>query len=92
MSKDVKSTVSGCLAVKLAGVSKRYSDVTAVDNLTLEVGKGEIIGLLGPNGSGKSTLIKMILGLVKPDTGAINVLDLPLQQNTIAEKKSRICA
>jgi ABC-2 type transport system ATP-binding protein len=87
MSKDVKSTVSGPLAVKLAGVSKRYSGVTAVDNLTLEVGKGEIIGLLGPNGSGKSTLIKMILGLVKPDSGAINVLDLPLKQNTIAVKK-----
>ncbi|MCW4006261.1 MAG: ABC transporter ATP-binding protein [Candidatus Bathyarchaeota archaeon] len=79
--------VSGSLALKLTGVSKRYSDVTAVNSLTLEVRKGEVIGLLGPNGSGKSTLIKMMLGLVKPDSGTINVLDLPLQQNSIGVKK-----
>jgi len=75
MTNNIKSEP---LAVRLSGVSKRYSDVTAVNSLTLEIGKGEVIGLLGPNGSGKSTLIKMILGLVKPDSGTINVLDLPL--------------
>ena len=49
-------------ALKLEGVVKRYSDLTAVDGLTVEVKKGEVIGLLGPNGSGKSTTIKMIPG------------------------------
>ena len=57
--------MSNTLAVKLANVSKSYSDVTAVDHLDLEVKKGEIIGLLGPNGSGKSTTLKMILGLAR---------------------------
>lgn len=55
--------------MKLADVTKRYSDVTAVDHLDLEVKKGEIIGLLGPKGSGKSTTLKMILGLVKLTAG-----------------------
>lgn len=87
MTNDAKFTGSEPLAVRLTGVSKHYCDVVAVNNLTLEVGKGEVIGLLGPNGSGKSTLIKMILGLVKPNCGTITVLDLPLQQNTIVVKK-----
>ncbi len=87
MHNNVKSIGSASLAVKLTAVSKRYSDVTAIDNLSLEVGKGEIIGLLGPNGSGKSTLIKMILGLVKPDSGTISVLDIPLKQDAIGVKK-----
>ena len=73
--------------VKLSGVSKRYGNVTAVEYLDLEVGKGEILGLLGPNGSGKSTTIKMILGLVKPDTGSINVLGINVKDNPIEVKR-----
>ncbi len=87
MYENVKSSGSSILAVKVTGVSKRFSDVTALDNLDLEVRKGEIIGLLGPNGSGKSTLIKTILGLVKPDSGYVSVLDIPVQQDAIAVKK-----
>ncbi len=87
MYENVKSSGSIILAVKVTGVSKRFSDVTALDNLDLEVRKGEIIGLLGPNGSGKSTLIKTILGLVKPDSGYVSVLDIPVQQDAIAVKK-----
>jgi len=74
-------------AVRLVGVSKRYSDVTAVDYLDLSVGKGEIFGLLGPNGSGKSTAIKMMLGLVKPDSGSVNVLDINVEDNPIMVKR-----
>ncbi len=74
-------------AVKLLGVSKRYGNVTAVEYLDLEVEKGEILGLLGPNGSGKSTTIKMILGLVKPDTGSINVLGINVKDNPIEVKR-----
>jgi ABC-2 type transport system ATP-binding protein len=73
--------------VKLANVSKSYSDVTAVDHLDLEVRKGEIIGLLGPNGSGKSTTLKMILGLVKADSGSINVLGINVSDDPMAVKK-----
>ena len=79
--------MSNTFAVKLADISKNYSDVTAVDHLDLEVKKGEIIGLLGPNGSGKSTTLKMILGLVKADSGSINVLGINVSDDPMAVKK-----
>ncbi len=74
-------------AVKLMGVSKRYSDVTALDYLDLDVKKGEIFGLLGPNGSGKSTTLKMILGLVRPDSGSVNVLGINVGDAPVAVKR-----
>jgi len=74
-------------ALKLAGVSKRYGDVTAVDYLDLDIGKGEIFGLLGPNGSGKSTTLKIVLGLVKPDSGSVNVLGINVEDDPVAVKR-----
>lgn len=74
-------------SVKLVNVSKRYGDITAVKNLNLEIRKGEIFGLLGPNGSGKSTTIKIILGLVKPDSGYVNVLGINVEENPIEVRK-----
>ena len=74
-------------AVKLTGISKRYSDVIAVDYLDLEVKRGEILGILGPNGSGKSTTLKMILGLVKPDSGSLNVLGINVEDDPVAVKR-----
>jgi len=73
--------------VKLTSVSKRYGDITAVDYLDLEVKRGEIFGLLGPNGSGKSTTLKMILGLVKPDSGSVNVLGINVEDDPVAVKR-----
>jgi len=75
-------------AVKLTSVSKRYGDVTAVDYLDLEVRKGEIFGFLGPNGSGKSTALKMILGLVNPDSGSVNVLGINIEDDPVAVKRN----
>ena len=74
-------------SVKLTSVSKRYGDITAVDYLDLDIKKGEIFGLLGPNGSGKSTTLKMILGLVKPDSGSVNVLGINVEDDPIAVKR-----
>jgi len=73
--------------VKLTSVSKRYADITAVDYLDLDIKKGEIFGLLGPNGSGKSTTLKMILGLVKPDSGSVNVLSINVEDDPVAVKR-----
>jgi len=50
-------------------LGKKYQDVTALDDLTLQVEKGELFGLLGPNGAGKTTTINILCGLVKPTTG-----------------------
>jgi ABC-2 type transport system ATP-binding protein len=56
-------------AIRLAGLSKRFGPVVAVDDLDLEIGRGEVVALLGPNGAGKSTTIDLALGLSRPDTG-----------------------
>jgi ABC-2 type transport system ATP-binding protein len=79
--------LTNSLALKLASVSKRYGDVTAIDYIDLDVKKGEILGLLGPNGSGKSTTLKMILGLVKPDSGSVNVLGINVEDDPVAVKR-----
>lgn len=59
--------------VKVEGLTKRFKDFTAVNNISFEVGEGEIFGLLGPNGAGKSTTIKLICTLLKPSGGSIKV-------------------
>lgn len=74
-------------AVKLRRVAKRYSDIVAVDHIDLDVKHGEIFGLLGPNGSGKTTTLKMILGLVKPDSGSVNALGINVGENPIEVKR-----
>jgi ABC-2 type transport system ATP-binding protein len=57
------------MAVRVEGLSRRFGDFTAVDNISLSIGKGEIFGFLGPNGAGKSTTIKMLCGLLQPTGG-----------------------
>ena len=60
--------------VALSGLGKRYPDgKVAVDDLTLEVGKGQVMGLLGPNGAGKTSALRMLVGLAHPTTGAVEL-------------------
>jgi ABC-type multidrug transport system ATPase subunit len=61
------------LAIELTDLSKRYPGLVAVENLNLEVKKGEIFGFLGPNGAGKSTTLRMLLSLIKPSSGSIQL-------------------
>jgi ABC-2 type transport system ATP-binding protein len=61
-------------AIRLADVSKRFDGVTAVDRLTLAVPEGSIYGFIGPNGSGKTTTLRMIMHILLPDAGTIEVL------------------
>ncbi|MFF3771985.1 ABC transporter ATP-binding protein [Streptomyces sp. NPDC002232] len=70
-------------AVQVRGVSKRYGDRRAVDDVSLEIHRGEFFGLLGPNGAGKSTLIEIMEGLRRADTGTVAVLgESPWPRNT----------
>jgi ABC-2 type transport system ATP-binding protein len=64
-------------AVWCTGLRKRYGRRTAVDGVSLQVGRGEVVGLLGPNGAGKTTVIKMLLGLARPDAGEVMLLGRP---------------
>ena len=61
-------------AVWCSGLRKRYRRQQAVQDVSLEVGRGQVVGLLGPNGAGKTTVIKMLLGLVRPDAGEVMLL------------------
>jgi ABC-2 type transport system ATP-binding protein len=61
------------LAVDLRHLTKRYGNVTAVNDLSLAIRSGEIVAFLGPNGAGKTTTIDMILGLARPDEGSVQV-------------------
>ena len=61
-------------AIELRGLTKQFGDLTAVDDLTVSVARGGVVGLLGPNGAGKSTTIRMLLGLIAPTSGSGMVL------------------
>ncbi|RLF91661.1 ABC transporter ATP-binding protein [Thermococci archaeon] len=74
-------------AVTLESVSKKFGDVWAVRDLSLRIGYGRVYGLLGPNGSGKSTTMKMILGLVKPDSGKILVDGIDVSKDPVEVRK-----
>ena len=73
--------------LKIKNVSKEYDlGVKAVDNLSLEIKKGEIFGFIGPNGAGKTTTIKMIVGLLKPDEGQILIDGIDMWEDGIQAK------
>ncbi|PXA76893.1 ABC transporter ATP-binding protein [Auritidibacter ignavus] len=61
-------------AISLCGVGKSYGEVIAVDDVSLEIPRGQVVCLLGPNGAGKTTLIDIVLGLTPPDTGSVELL------------------
>lgn len=69
-------------AIELDKVTKKYKDLTAVDSLSFKVEKGKCVSILGVNGAGKTTSIKMMCGIIKPDSGSIRVMGY----DTVGEK------
>ncbi len=67
------------LPFKVRDVSFRFDSTPVLENITFEIDWGDFVGVIGPNGSGKSTLLKLLLGLLKPSTGAIEVCGKPLK-------------
>ncbi len=61
-------------AIRAEGVTKRYGSTLAVDEVSLQVEVGEFVGILGPNGAGKTTFLEIVMGLRRPDAGAVDVL------------------
>jgi ABC-2 type transport system ATP-binding protein len=74
--------------IELQNCTKNYGTLVAVNNLSFRVGKSEIFGLLGPNGAGKSTTIKMIVGLINPDSGSIRIGGYDMAQDPVNAKRS----
>ncbi|BCP51825.1 multidrug ABC transporter ATP-binding protein [Kaistia sp. 32K] len=66
------------VVIDIHGLTKRFGDKTVVDDVSLDVRRGEIVGFLGPNGSGKTTTIRMICGLLRPDGGSGTCLGLDI--------------
>jgi ABC-2 type transport system ATP-binding protein len=73
---------SNSRAVEVSKVSKRFGDVEAAKDISFEVESGEIFGLIGPNGAGKTTVIRMLMEIIKPDSGDVRILGEPLQEAT----------
>jgi ABC-2 type transport system ATP-binding protein len=67
-----------------AGLTKRFGDVTAVDNLCLNIRRGEIYGFLGLNGAGKTTTIRMLLGMIKPGAGSVSLFGTMIRPGVTA--------
>ena len=70
------------IPIEIRNLSKNYKNIEAVKNINFKINKGSIVGLLGPNGCGKTTTIGMMLGLIKPSSGAVFIND----QNIESEK------
>jgi ABC-2 type transport system ATP-binding protein len=68
-------------AIRTRGLTKRFGSLTAVDSIDLEVAPGDVYGFLGPNGSGKTTTVRMLLGLVLPTSGTVEVLGAPIPRH-----------
>lgn len=75
--------------ISIENVSKSYAKgtVKAVDDISVEVREGEVFGFIGPNGAGKTTTIKMITGILKPDTGTIKIGGYDIQKDPVEAKK-----
>lgn len=78
------------IVVEVKNLTKRFGRFVAVDDVSFEIREGEIVGLLGPNGAGKTTTIMMLLGLIKPDSGEIKILDkqMPEEREEILSRTS----
>jgi len=74
-------------AIEIEHLVKKYQDVTALDDLSLQVGKGELFGLLGPNGAGKTTTINVLCGLLKPTGGQASICGYDVQKDSSKVKE-----
>ena len=72
--------------IEVQNLTKYFKDFCAVDNISMTIQKGEILGLLGPNGAGKTTTLRMLTGYFRPDSGTIKIKDLQMPEDTIKIK------
>jgi len=73
----------GVIAIRTEGLSKHYGSVHALEDLDIEVAKGEVVGYLGPNGAGKTTTIRLLLGLIRPTSGRAEIFGLDCQRQVV---------
>lgn len=66
--------------IVLDSVTKKFGSITAVDNLSCQIQKGEYFALLGPNGAGKTTIIRMLMGFIRPSSGTVTINGIPIDE------------
>ncbi|MEO3925983.1 ABC transporter ATP-binding protein [Micromonosporaceae bacterium B7E4] len=81
------SPAAGPAALRLAGLTKRFGDTTAVDSVALTVPAGSFFGLVGPNGAGKTTSLSMAVGLLRPDAGRAEIFGVDVWRDPIEAKR-----
>lgn len=83
---ELKSSVADTL-VRVQGLSKSYGAIRAVDGISFDVGRGDVLAFLGPNGAGKTTAMKMITGFLEPDAGRVELCGLDVQAAPIEARR-----
>ena len=73
--------------IKASNLKKSFGNFIAVDNIDLDVNRGEVVGFLGPNGAGKSTTMKMLTGFLEPDNGEVLICDVDLKESPLKAKE-----
>lgn len=73
--------------IKVQNISKSFGNIKAVDNLSFQVQKGEIVGFLGPNGAGKTTTLRLLTGFLFSDQGSIKIMEIPVFEQPIQAQK-----
>ncbi|MEI7677231.1 MAG: ATP-binding cassette domain-containing protein, partial [Bacteroidales bacterium] len=77
------------MSIVLSRINKSYGKQKILEDLSIEIGKGEIVAFLGPNGAGKSTTMKIMTGLLAPDSGSVSVCGFNVEKD-LMEVKRRI--
>ena len=74
-------------ALSAQGLVRRFGDLTAVKNVSIELKQGEVLGLLGPNGAGKTTILRMLAGILAPNEGSVTVMGVDTQTDPLAARQ-----
>ena len=74
-------------AIEIKNLSKHYGELVAVDRISLEVRRRETFGFLGPNGAGKTTTIRILTGIIKPDSGTASIMGYDVLKRPLQAKQ-----
>jgi ABC-2 type transport system ATP-binding protein len=87
MTEDTGNNAVPASMIRLENVTKRYGQMAAVDNVTLDIARGEVFGFIGPNGAGKTTTIKMLATLMLPNQGTLTVGGYDVEREPMAVRR-----